>query len=209
MYTVTIFSTASWWSSRTVDVVMSTHRLSADRTMSCPPKEVVRTKVQLGQWRRQRLASHPFSITWATDYAYLVVSGEKLCVYRMPLRKLKTRNGGSGGCGVDPDPQELPATPANEVVLPRSARSRRVQFFPGRRPASDGIVVVGPRDGDQPAGAFVIYLPAGSLGDWKPVDEASEMDISDESRRGREPLFEDFDAEDDCDLIPFDPNFNV
>jgi len=60
MYTVTIFSTASWWSSRTVDVVMSTHRLSADRTMSCPPKEVVRTKVQLGQWAAAATGQPPF-----------------------------------------------------------------------------------------------------------------------------------------------------
>jgi hypothetical protein len=99
--------------------------------------------------------------------------------------------------------------PSEEITLPRTARCRRVQFFPSDTPKLDGIVIIGPRDGEHSASPIVINLPSGSLGAWRVVKRASNIDVSDEGHRKGESQFEAFDSEDDCDLIVYDPKFRV
>ena len=207
LYTLTVFAssiTGEHWTQPDLVIILSSWSLSAKRPSARPPKELVETKVELGKWHRNKLADQPFSLTWTEEYVYLTCSSDRLLVYRLPLRKSQVS---SSGHTVDTSTQVT--QPSEEVTLPRTARCRRIQFFPGTSVEMDGVIIIGPRDGDQPANPMVIYLPSGSLGAWETVVKADDLDVSKESYRKDEVHFETFDDEEDCDLIPFDPKFTV
>ncbi|KAK4463184.1 hypothetical protein QBC42DRAFT_250727 [Cladorrhinum samala] len=99
-------------------------------------------------------------------------------------------------------------TPKETVFLPRSARMRSVQFLPASLLGPDGnkaAVVVGPRYGKQPRPGFCLYLDEEKdLGEWvSPEDkEDDESEASFGGRRTLGSLYERFDMDEDCDIIP-------
>jgi hypothetical protein len=211
LYTLTVYATIPMphMNQKTVDqpdlsIMLSSWSLSSKRPSVRPPKELAKTKVELGKWHRDRLADQPFSLTWKEEYVYMTCSSDRLCVYRLPLKTSRSSMSEQKGHTATKVTQ-----PSNEITLPRTARCRRVQFFPSNVAELDGVIIIGPRDGERSASPIAINLPSGSLGVWKTVEKADDLDVSEEDYRKGESQFETFDNEDDCDLIPFDPKFRV
>lgn len=96
--------------------------------------------------------------------------------------------------------------PKETVFLPHSARGRSVQFFPPAAPGCNAVVIVGPRYGQHPGPSIGLYPTEGQLGGWVPIDYADSSGEAPTACRLRtlEGHFEEFDEEEDCDLIPFE-----
>jgi hypothetical protein len=178
-------------SSFSIDIWQS--RLSLDSTELQAPKTVSRVCVDLGPLPQKKVSQIPFHLNWEHEYIYLTMSSERLRVYRVPL---KTRS------NLDKRPV---MTLRNEIVLPRSARSRSIYFFPRKETHSNHKVVIGSREGGAALHPVVIYLSDSDLGEWIAVEEAEHFGIGE--KRRVDSMREQFDSDDDCDMIPYDPNF--
>lgn len=95
--------------------------------------------------------------------------------------------------------------PRETIFLPRSSRNRSVQFFPPQLPEGKSTVIIGPRYGAHSSSAIGVYLSEKDLGGWVDVaeKEGEEVRLSGPLQR-LEGQFEEFNAEPDCDIIPFD-----
>ncbi|KAL4786824.1 hypothetical protein BJX76DRAFT_354825 [Aspergillus varians] len=169
----------------------------------------------------------PFAFTWSDKYLYLTVSSSQLRLYRVDLEMISKPDAhgrySSGSCRSSPSSphqtmkrkesypqpsaptsQPIFSTPTESIFLPRSARDRAVQFFPS--PVNEdgpSLVVVGPRYGTRPQPGMVVYLTDQDLGEWANI-EAKEGDGAQQEPAHQRVVgrFEDFDEEEDCDLIP-------
>jgi hypothetical protein len=103
-----------------------------------------------------------------------------------------------------------PMMPENEIVLPRSAKGSTVQFLPARSPDKMSIVVIGSRDGKASRCPIAVYLKPSDLGQWVAApQEGLEERTKSYSAWRPGAQFEEFDADEDCDTIPFDPGFQI
>lgn len=92
--------------------------------------------------------------------------------------------------------------PKETIFLPRSSRSRSVQFIPPHTPSGRSPVVIGPRNGLNPDPPIVVYFDAEDLGSWVDlaVKEGEESRLGGQQQR-LEGRYETFDTEQDCDII--------
>jgi hypothetical protein len=135
---------------------------------------------------------------------YLCISESILRTYRIILPALSP---------VSPNPTENePAgqpsftvlVPEKSILLSRSARIRSVQFSLRLQREANATLVIGPRYGKHPAPTIGIYLQEKDLGAWVTADPAMigrRLCIPEGRWTGD---FEDFDEDQDCDIIPFD-----
>lgn len=102
-----------------------------------------------------------------------------------------------------------PMMPEQLVVLPRSAKGRKVQFLPAQSSQQMSIVVIGSRDGDTSCCPIAVYLKPSDLGQWinAPQDGLEEGTKSNSWRAGAQ--FEEWDPQEDCDAMPYDPGFQI
>ncbi|OXV06315.1 hypothetical protein Egran_05917 [Elaphomyces granulatus] len=185
------------------------------------PTLVGSATLDLGYGVRAVVHQAPFAFTWEPDFLFVTVSSSRLRVYRVDLAELLARGrdslsakhraagsknaSGSGSCT-----RPLIHTPQETIFLPRSARTRTVQYLPLVHQAETSengksAVVIGPRYGKHPRPGFRVYLTPEDLGDW--IDLATKAD--DEARllapqQRLEGPYEDFNLEEDCDIIPCD-----
>jgi len=100
----------------------------------------------------------------------------------------------------------ISSTLTNKIYLPRSSKHRSVQYFPPHVADGNSTVIIGPRYGRFPAPAIGVYLTPEDLGGWVAVSSGEEQDgeavcVPRQAIRGQ---LEDFDREQDCDIIPFE-----
>ena len=195
---------------------VSTHRLSSRKTTRSPPKLVHRAKVSLGSTDSLCTARMPVQITWATTEVYIASSSEsnELALFRIDLfRFFKTKETDSSAVSV----------PRQTVLLPESARSRTVQYFPPVSPGAKALIYIGSlavraRDhGDSTGHAgkeldtiqglpdsvsppIGFYIDEDSdLGGWGPSNAVADIDMATDKGQFKQKM-EKFAPEDDCDI---------
>ncbi|KAI0535346.1 hypothetical protein GGR58DRAFT_479503 [Xylaria digitata] len=154
-----------------------------------------RSGIELGKWRTTTVCQLPFAITWTNTDLYVSLSREFLRVFKFS-HHMKEKRGNSESCNpvaVDSAVYTL----SKGVALPRSARFRSVNFLPTTDRGAAKIVL-GSVYGSQPQPPAVIYLKAENMGSWIKAEDAVLTEIP---TTRNDPLLEDFDADDDCDLI--------
>lgn len=163
----------------------------------------------------------PFALTWEASHLYFTVSSSQLRVYRIDLAEIvargvvsdsvcpakRSRDGMTKSGDGNGRSQVAPVlTPKETIFLPRSARTRKVQFLPKAQVAgSRSVVIVGPLYGKRPRPGFCFYLTDEDLGDWIDPSEKEHDEsrvLLGQQRFGN--LYEQFDVEEDCDIIPCD-----
>ena len=146
---------------------------------------------------RTSVSRLPFTLTWRPGEVYVTTNSRKLQVYKVPLE-----------CSATGISKQTPIlVPKNTIILPRSARHRMVRFFPNLKGGTNSLLLIDSQHCEAPAPPIGIYLSEDHLGEWVEVEKGLASQDGNCSQRRAEPLFEMFDAEDDCDLIPYDPDF--
>lgn len=183
-------------------------RLSPRNPTKNPPKLLYSTNFRIGPCSKPIVQQLPFTFTWCPTELFVTLSDLRLRVYRVTLPT-----------GENPQRGELPSlskeetiynsvasTLAKRIYLPRSSKNRSVNYFPPYTPGGDSTVVIGPRYGRFPAPPIIVYLSDNDIGGWVPLSngegEAGAPMCA--PRQALEGQLEDFVAEQDCDIIPFD-----
>lgn len=179
-------------------------KLSSSKPTKIPPKLVATTSLRLGCGMRPHVQELPFAFTWSATDLYLTISYSRLRVYRITLPTSQSTVS-TPTTDTDQKPNEFTITVPKECIfLPRSSRNRSVQFFPPDVEDAKSVVIIGPRYGNHPAPPIGVYLKDQDLGGWVPVeDKEGESQLHTPMKR-LEGQFEQFDEENDCDIIPFD-----
>ncbi|KAI8955664.1 hypothetical protein F4801DRAFT_528531 [Xylaria longipes] len=163
------------------------------------PKTLARRSgIELGKWRTTTLYQLPFAITWTNSDLYVSLSREFLRVFKISHHLKEEKRGNSDSCRpvtMDSDIYTL----SKGIALPRSARFRSVNFFPATDRGAARIVL-GSAYGGRPQPPAVLYLKAENVGYWIKAEDAV-LTFSEIPTTRNDPLLEDFDADDDCDLI--------
>jgi len=170
--------------------------LSPKNKVSRHPRPVFARLLGLGKCRQTFVTSLPFVLTWTTEYLYVSMSSEKLWLFRFPL-----------GQSSPSDTAQRTEVLDSDIVLPRSARTRPLHFFPQRNNTSNSVLIIGCQHGDSTDSPMVVYLSAANLGEWKEVDGTVVDPGEYEVQLRDEPLMEDFDEDSDCDLIMYRHEF--
>ena len=194
---------------------VSTHRLSGRKTSRSPPTMVHRAKVSLGSSESICPTRMPVEVTWSSDRVFLSSSNKHnhLVVFRVGLFAYSGPDDGEFG---------PVSVPRNVIILPESARSRSVHYFPPRirdshaliligswasKAKGDGTLSNGPKDewdsinglpetNSPPIGFYVSEDV--DLGGWGPTTAVAE--ISADTDKGQfKSKMERFVGEDDCD----------
>lgn len=194
---------------------VSTHRLSAQKTSRSPPTLIHRAKVSLGSSNALCPSRMPVAVTWAPKEVYLSSSSEsnQLVVFRVDLFTPPKSDG---------EDTSAVSVPRQIILLPESARSRSVYFFPRKDEDTHALVLIGSwtsRSKDSAKSAEgtaedewdcvrglpeAVAPPIGfyvhketDLGGWGPSNAVAE--ISRETDKGQlKPKMERFVGEDDC-----------
>lgn len=200
VYTASVYATRAPSKGSAVELMLqlSADVLSPALTSTKRPKRLANTMLTLGSRRNSIVRKIPFTFTWTKEALYICMSDDKLRVLRVMLL-----NGSQSQFGE-------PTTPEKEIVLPRSARERAVHFLPAQSPKKMSIVVIGSRDRGTPSCSTAVYLQPSDLGQWIPAPQEGLEEVTKSSSNWRaEARFEEFDADEDCDLVPFDPNLQI
>ena len=199
-----------------VSAFISTHRLSERKTARSPPRLIHRAKVSLGCTDSLCPTRMPVKVTWATTKVYLASSSEtnELALFCIDLFRSSEPEVG--------EPSAI-SVPRQTVLLPQSARSRTVQYFPPVSPHAKGLVYIGswasgsrgrgaskgdaaaevdtvqglPESVSPPIGFYVDENV--DLGGWGPTNAVADLNA--ETDRGQlKQRMEKFAHEDDCDI---------
>lgn len=108
---------------------VTTHRLSDFKTTRSPPRLVHKVRLNLGKFSALSLQQLPMTFTWTAGYLYLSISGIRLNVFRIQLFRLSKL-------------QPFVTVPRLSVMLPLSAGSRQVYYFPPKDGDHRGIVLM-------------------------------------------------------------------
>lgn len=164
------------------------------------------TTLRLGCGMRPHVQVLPFSFTWGATDLYLTISHSRLRVYRVALPTAQSTVSTPTTDTTKSHNKEFAITVPKECIfLPRSARNRSVQFFPRDEEEANSVVIIGPRYGNHPLPSIGVYLKDRDLGGWVPVeDKDGEGQLHTPMKRLEGQFFEQFDEEQDCDIIPFD-----
>ena len=177
--------------------VVTTLQLSTRKPCTERPLLVHRQVHNLGIWKKTYFPTLPYSWTWTKAHAYFCINGLTLRVYKITLPV--------PGCSsrVTMKDEKI-LTPSETVFLPYSAQDRTIQFFPPRQPGAASTVIIGPQYGTDPSPAIAVYLQSHDLGTWVDAKEKDDLLKSHGLRRRATGKFEEFDTDDDCDIIPYD-----
>ena len=198
---------------------ISTHRLSTRKTTRSPPTLVHRVKVILGSTTSLCPTRMPVEITWAEKEVYLSSSSDSnlltlLRVNLFPPVKEST--------AADYNAVSVPKLP---ILLPESARSRSVHYYPPQANTTHALILIGswaskpdsdnekstPQDDREeydtiqglpetvspPIGFYVDVEK--DLGGWGASNAEEEID-KDADKGQLKQKMEIFAAEDDCDI---------
>jgi hypothetical protein len=183
-------------------------RLSSKKPTKIPPKMVATTSLRLGCDMKPHVQILPFAFTWSATELYLTISHSRLRVYRITLPSPAAKPevpSTMDSEGEVPKPNEFTITVPKECIfLPRSSRNRSVQFFPPDAPGANSVVIIGPRHDKHPTPPIGVYLKDHDLGGWVPVEDKEGEGMLHMPHKRLQGQFEEFDEEQDCDLIPFD-----
>ena len=200
---------------------VTTMRLSATDPARRRPTIISRQCHALGIWNKPFVSILPYSWTWTPAATYFTMTGSKLRVYRIPLpsphtslaeKQAMTKLTQTSCCS-----PALITTPSETIFLPRSARERSVHFFPPREPSTEeqshsetpgtarnSTLIIGPRYGPKPSPPIGVYLSEIDLGPWINIHDKEGEERMRPPKRRFTGAFEEFDEDDDCDIIPFD-----
>lgn len=170
-------------------------RLSRSNPTRSSAEVLGRTNLRISCCVRSLAQQFPFTFSWQLTELFSTFSGSRLRVYRIDFRNhLDGKN----------KTNKMPVfTVRNTIFLPRSSRNRTVQLFPPLTAGAMWTVIIGPRYGDKPTAGIGVYLSDDDLGDWVDIeDKEGESARMIDGRQQLEGLYEDFDLDDDCDLIP-------
>lgn len=199
-------------------------RLSPNDPVRRRPTIISRQCHALGIWTKPFVSILPYSWTWTPAATYFTMTGSKLRVYRIPLpsphgnsteKQAKSKSAQPFDCT-----PALITTPSETIFLPRSARERSVHFFPPREPSAkeepdsetpgsgssgrNSTLIIGPRYGPKPSPPIGVYLSETDLGPWIDIRDKEGEERMRPPKRRFTGAFEEFDEDDDCDIIPFD-----
>lgn len=196
-------------------------KLSTGKPTRSPPRLLGTTSLRIGYCEKPLVYCLPFTFTWRPTELYVTVSSARLRVYRVDLAQVAShhpaphrppgrnrRSPGNNASGKDRGVQKdrVVLTPKHSIFLPRSARNRTVQFIPPDNSRKMATVVIGPRYGQKSSPGIVLYLTDQDLGEWVSIEEkeGDEARLYHERQRLGGPS-EAFDVEEDCDIIPVEP----
>ena len=110
---------------------ISTHRLSIRKTTRSPPLLIHRVKISLGKHSSMEI---PIQITWSAEHAFISSSSEsnKLSLFRIEL--FAPPKG---------EKKDLVCVPKESLVLPKSAQSAVVHYFPPRPQDTRALISIG------------------------------------------------------------------
>ena len=202
---------------------ITTMQLSSTSPAKGRPTIISRQCHSLGVWTNPLVSILPYTWTWTATAVFFTMTGFKLRVYRVPL---PSPNDSSAKGQTVPEASRcspaLITTPRETIFLPRSARERSVHFFPSPDVASGGLrgmlkasdsgtrnkpnstLIVGPRYGPKASPPIGVYLSERDLGPWINVHDKEGEERMRPPKRRFTGAFEEFDEDDDCDIIPFD-----
>ena len=196
-------------------------RLSPTDPAKRRPTIISRQCHALGIWTKPYVSTLPYSWTWTPTATYFTMTGPKLRVYRIPLTSPQGALAEKQAAAKPKKPScctpALITTPSETIFLPRSARERSVHFFPPRESSADkesqsttpgngrnSTLIIGPRYGSKPSPPIGVYLSETDLGPWINIYDKEGEERMRPPKRRFTGAFEEFDEDDDCDLIPFD-----
>lgn len=186
-------------------------RLSPSRPTRNPPKMLYSTGFRMGPCSNPIVQQLPFTFTWCATELFVTLSDLSLRVYRIHLPGGEmpvdgtTKAQAAPAPGIGPD-VPTPCTLKKKIYLPRSSKHRSVQYFPPHAPGGNATVIIGPRYGRFPAPAIGVYLSPEDLGEWVAVlnGERGNGAGACVPERALQGQLEDWDGEQDCDIIPFE-----
>ena len=110
---------------------ISTHRLSKRKTTRSPPLLIHRMKISLG---KRSITEMPIQITWSAEHAFISSSSpsNNLSLFRVKL--FAPPKG---------EKRDLVCVPREPILLPKSARSAVVQYFPPRLHDTRAMIAIG------------------------------------------------------------------
>ena len=188
---------------------VSTHRLSARKTVRSPPHLVCRTNVLLGRTHSVSVSTLPYTLTWTDQYLYFVTRDTKLNVIRIPLFRPTKAGEKTTVC-----------YPRNDIYLPRTAELRDVYYYPPQehtKKGKEGIgtIIIGshssipaqrnlvPPNAVKPP-ITVLVSEEKDLGGWVCKADAVNVQQRQNNAAGRlQSKFERFDLKEDCDIVPY------
>ena len=188
---------------------VSTHRLSARKTVRSPPHLVCRTNVLLGRTHSVSVSTLPYTLTWTDQYLYFVTRDTKLNVIRIPLFRPTKAGEKTTVC-----------YPRNDIYLPRTAELRDVYYYPPQehtKKGKEGIgtIIIGSHSSIPaqrnlvPPNAVkapitVLVSEEKDLGGWVCKADAVNVEQRQNNAAGRlQSKFERFDLKEDCDIVPY------
>ena len=198
---------------------ISTHRLSTRKTTRSPPTLVHRVKVILGSTTSLCPTRMPIEVTWAEKEVYLSSSSE---LNLLTLLRVDLFPPANDSAAADYNAVSVPKLP---ILLPESARSRSVHYYPPQANTTHALILIGswaskpgsdndkstredgPEEYDTIQGLpETVFPPIGfyvdvekDLGGWGASNAEAEID-KDADKGQLKQKMEIFAAEDDCDI---------
>ena len=201
---------------------ITTYRLSIRKTARTPPSLIHRVKVCLGSTDSLNPTRMPIEVTWTPNEVYLSSSSEmnKLTLFRVELFP-------PAQDAAYPD-RDIVSVPKLPILLPASARSRSVHYYPPQPNSSHALILMGscggqtdtdndkneptsedaPDEPDTVKGGppETVSPPIGfyvdvekDLGGWGASNAEEEIDKEQDKGQLKQKM-EIFSAEDDCDI---------
>ena len=198
---------------------ISTHRLSTRKTTRSPPTLVHRVKIILGSTTSLCPTRMPIEITWVEKEVYLSSSSE---LNLLTLLRVDLFPPAKESAAADYNAVSVPKLP---ILLPESARSRSVHYYPPQPKTTLALILIGsfaskpdsnndkstredgPEEYDTIQGLpETVFPPIGfyvdvekDLGGWGASNAEEEID-KDADKGQLKQKMEIFAAEDDCDI---------
>ena len=198
---------------------ISTHRLSTRKTTRSPPTLVHRVKVILGSTNSLCPTRMPVEVTWAEKAVYLSSSSDSNL---LTLLRINLFPPAKESAAADYNAVSVPKLP---ILLPESARSRSVHYYPPQANTTHALILIGswaskpesdnekstpqndreeydtiqglPETVSPPIGFYVDVEK--DLGGWGASNAEEEID-KDVDKGQLKQKMEIFAAEDDCDI---------
>ncbi len=193
-------------------LMVLTYRLCGKQTSRSSPALIHRVKVALDSEPSLSVSNFPYTLTWMPRDLYFTCSKTPLKVYRVAL--FNPNKGISEGSA----PSALVLK--EPIILPETARERKVHFFPSDSDCSPSRIIIGSKTksedmrdmlrqhiikvgydgftGDTPSPPIGCYVSKSDVGEW--VESTDRSTIADDLGVGRfDRLKEKFNPEDDCD----------
>lgn len=200
---------------------ISTHRLSNRKTTRSPPTLIHRVKIILGSTSSLCPTRMPVEVTWTPKEVYLSSSSD---TNQLTLLRVDLFPPPKDRAIIDYNAVSVPRLP---TLLPESARSRSVHYYPPQTNSTHVLIIIGSwacqpeaDDGEDKPSAEdtsdkydtiqglpeTVSPPIGfyvdvekDLGGWGPTNAEEEID-KDKDKGQLKQKMEIFAAEDDCDI---------